>query len=168
MIEIKWVDGAEFYALGEQYKILDGKLFCDNGRRDWFESSYDLDELKSAPSYTERPKQDDSTDEWPKVGDDVLLVSIGMTTYNKPVRLTYIGDGVGCYVDSVGGKEYTYAKRETIFKKPKTPEEKLRDELIKLTLTQMEDKSHPIEANAYYLISEIMSKYNITKKPRGG
>ena len=70
----------------------------------------------------------DEEDEWPQAGDEVELVSMGMTTYNKLVRLTYIGDGVGCYVDLTNGMEYTYAKRETVFKKPKAPEEELRDE----------------------------------------
>lgn len=73
--------------------------------------------------------EDSKCDEWPCVGGEVTLVSMGMTMYNKPVRLTYIGDGVGCYVDLTNGMEYTYAKRETVFKKPKTPEEELRDDI---------------------------------------
>lgn len=132
MIEIKWVDGAEFFAGYSQYKIVDGKVFYSgdyDNYGDWFESSYTLGELQRESDYTERPKQDDSTDEWPKVGDEVLLVSMGMTIYNKLIRLTYIGDGVGCYVDLASNMEYTYAKRETIFEKPKTPEEKLRDDI---------------------------------------
>lgn len=67
--------------------------------------------------------------EWPKAGDKALLVSLGMTMYNRPVKVTYVGDGVGCYVDLINGMERTFAKSEVVFKKIKTPEEELTEEL---------------------------------------
>ena len=67
--------------------------------------------------------------EWPQVGDEVLLVSMGMTTFNKTVSITYMGDGVGCYKDLSNGNEYTFSSREAVFKKPKSKQDLLIEEL---------------------------------------
>lgn len=99
----------------------------------------------------------ESVDEWPKVGDDV------QTNFGKGV-VELPPDVKGCFVVQVNGG-YLQLKRDE-FSKPKTPEQELRDELVELTLSHMENKDHPIEANAYYLVSEIIEKY-ITKKGEG-
>lgn len=116
--------------------------------------------------------EDSKCDKWPKIGDEVLI-------YSKFRRLAEIkGKAVkviGKCNHSDGSTIITvehsslgvFAVAEgSWIKKPKTPEEELRDDIIDLTLSHMENKSHPIEANAYYLFSDLIDKYNITKKPQ--
>ena len=141
----KWTP--DFYELGEPPKHFDcvcnkcsGK--CCTGQCDKQESS-----------------------EWPQVGDEVTLVSMGMAMYNKPVKLTYIGDGVGCYIDLTNSMEYTYAKRETVFEKPKTPEEELRDELIEY-LNELGSSARYCFGGNELAADELLKSYNIKKKPQ--
>lgn len=97
----------------------------------------------------------DKCEEWPCVGDDVL------TSDGKGV-VKLLPDSKGYYIVSVDGEYYQYQLYE--LEKPKTPEQELRDELVELALSHIENKEHPIEANAYYLVSEIIEKY--IKKPQ--
>tara|TARA_R110002049_G_scaffold297332_2_gene486209 strand:- start:2091 stop:2837 length:747 start_codon:yes stop_codon:yes gene_type:complete len=107
--------------------------------------------------------EESKCEDWPKVGDEVLFPSgNGILAIKKP------GDNgvviVECN-DEGCGRVYKRVSLSAL-QKPKTPEEELRDDIIELTLSHMENKSHPIEANAYYLFSDLLSKYNITKKPQ--
>ena len=51
----------------------------------------------------------------------------------------------------------------TELKKPKTPEEELRDELISLASNHFNDNRYDLTHNSYYLVSALMDNYNITK-----
>ena len=102
------------------------------------------------------PKKQD----WPQVGDEV-----DTETGLSAVKL--LPDTQGYYVvETIQGEDAGLYMQYQIddLSKPKTEDEILRDKLIELTLNHMENKSHPIEANAYYLVSEIIEKY--IKKPQ--
>lgn len=94
--------------------------------------------------------------EWPCVNDEVTWGNKVCSGIIKAIdgNLAWIKNEHGNYVTEYIDK----------LQKPKTPEEALRDDIIELTLSHMENKSHPIEANAYYLFSELLTKYNITPK----
>lgn len=98
---------------------------------------------------------DDKCKEWPCVNDEVL------TSDGKGV-VRLLSDSKGYYVVSINDEYYQYQLYQ--LEKPKTPEQELRDELVELALSHIENKEHPIEANAYYLVSEIIEKY--IKKPQ--
>lgn len=107
--------------------------------------------------------EDSKCDEWPKVGDEVEFpTGRGVLIVSKPDEQGIV---IVKSLDEDFGNVYKRVSLKAI-KKPKTSEEELRDDIIELTLGHMENKSHPIEANAYYLFSDLMSKYNITKKPQ--
>lgn len=94
--------------------------------------------------------------EWPCVNDRVTWGNKVCSGIIKAIdgNLAWIKNEHGNYVTEYIDK----------LQKPKTLEEALRDDIIELTLSHMENKSHPIEANAYYLFSELLTKYNITPK----
>lgn len=122
------------------------------------------------------PKAESEPKEWPQVGDkisingskpnpltsdqlcftDIALEVISKVNRRGGVILTLANDSLGVIAISKG---------EWI-EKPKTKAEILRDELIDLAFNQFNDDSHPLDRNAYYLISELMDKFNITKKPQ--
>lgn len=79
---------------------------------------------------------------------------MGMAIFNKTVKITYVGDGVGCYLDSSSGMEYTYSKRETVFSKPKTPEEELRELLNELWNKNAGDFDEFVEVAIYHVIKK--------------
>lgn len=114
-------------------------------------------------------KQESS--EWTQVGDEVTLVSMGMAMYNKPVKLTYIGDGVGCYIDLTNSMEYTYAKRETVFKKQKTQEEELRDDIESIIFKRHAEMVTSIHVkNSLIAMSSsateiLLDEFEIKRKP---
>lgn len=99
-------------------------------------------------------KQESS--DWPQFGDEVVW---GDLTHKGVVKS--ISDGFAWIKRDSG--EYTTVYISSL-KKPKTPEDELRDDIVWLTIKHMENKSYPIENNAYYLFSDLMGKYNITKK----
>lgn len=98
-------------------------------------------------------KQESS--DWPQIGDEVQ-------TSDGVGIVELLPDTKGYYVVSVDGEYYQYQIDE--LSKPKTPEDELRDDIVWLTIKHMENKSYPIENNAYFLFNDLMGKYNITKK----
>ena len=154
--EIKWVDGAEFFANCAQYKIENGKVFFVNKLGCWVESSYHLQYLMSLPNYTERPRQDSSTDEWPKVGD---IVTWGAKTDN--CKIIAIHNEVA-WVESVSSGRMAEAPVD-ILEKPKTQGENLLDELMSVMGNSNTALTYADHAARY-----LINNYNLTKKPRGG
>lgn len=115
----------------------------------------------------------DKCEEWPCVGDDAIVTlpdgyrlhyGHGVVGNNVVVMALFKDGDIDIAAVNFDGSNYCF--RVDMLQKPKTSEEELRDDIIELTLKHMENKSHPIEANAYYLFSDLMSKYNITKKPQ--
>ncbi|AVM33030.1 hypothetical protein [Pseudoalteromonas phage PHS3] len=100
-------------------------------------------------------KQESS--DWPQVGDEVVTCG-----GSKGVVKISEQDKDGMIVCDFDG-EYALTYKSDL-SKPKTPEDELRDDIVWLTIKHMENKSYPIENNAYYLFSDLMGKYNITKK----
>lgn len=94
-------------------------------------------------------------DKWPKVGDEVE-VSTG-------VGVIVLGpDNGGIYVIDINGD---YAVRDIDgIKKPKTPEQELRDDIADLAFNQFNNDSYDLTHNSYYLASLLIDKYKITKK----
>ena len=118
------------------------------------------------------PPKCESVDEWPKVGDKVLISD------DVQIHESYGFKGKTCKVIGIcesEGKKVLTLEHESLglvafnmgewIKKPKTPEQELRDELISdfreigqsgIVLIGMYDK----------VVDEFLSKYNITKKPQ--
>ena len=112
----------------------------------------------------------ESVDEWPKVGDDAILtnendygVTHGAEAIGKKVKVMSLFKDDDLDMAAIKHGITNYCFRVDMLKKPKTQEQELRDELIEMTLSHMENKDHPIEANAYYLASEIIEKHIKTK-----
>ena len=106
----------------------------------------------------------DKCKEWPCVGDKFIHKGELVTCISKGI----ISDGSEV-ITFEGADKLSHGScwnNDSWVQKPKTQEEELRDDLMELTLKHMENNSHPAEANAYYLFGELMSKYNITKKPQ--
>lgn len=70
-------------------------------------------------------------DDWPKVGDKVVLVSLGLSTFNKEVEITYSGNGVGCYKFVGANDEFTFSKKDVVFREINNAEKELTEELSK-------------------------------------
>lgn len=109
------------------------------------------------------PKADkQELSEWsPEIGDEVEFpTGSGVLVVSKPDEQGVV------IVESANEDLGSVYKRVSLkaIKKPKSPEEELRDDIVWLTIKHMENKSYPIEANACYLFSDLMGKYNITKK----
>lgn len=120
-------------------------------------------------------------DEWPKPGDEVLVSEKpGVTIHesNKEIfgakDLTFMGKFKNSY-----GKEIAVIQNEKgacfvviskLLEKPKTPEQKLRDDLInyideKNQLWIKTGRGHIDSTTVFEFISDaLMSEYNITKK----
>ena len=104
-------------------------------------------------------------DEWPQVGDEVLIDVSGCDViYGKNI------DGLTAVVRSIfkDGEATVYAVSRDgacycftggILKKPKTPEEELRDDIVQLI-----DGADGL--SSHVLALALMGKYNITKKPQ--
>lgn len=99
----------------------------------------------------------ESVDEWPKVGDEVQ-------TSDGVGAVKLLPDSKGYYVISIKDEYYQYQFDE--LSKPKTPEQELRDEISDLAFNQFNDDSYDLTHNSYYLAEQLISKYNITKKPQ--
>lgn len=100
------------------------------------------------------------SEEWPVVGSEVLTLSD-----SKAIVLAIDKDEAWVKYNDESNR-YGYASvRTATLKKPPTPEEDLRDELIDMTIKSMSDDNYDLPHNAYYLVSAIMNKYNIKKKP---
>ena len=103
-------------------------------------------------------KTEGDSDGWPQAGDEVEFPSgKGTLVVSKPDEQGIV---IVESLDSDLGSVYKRVSLKAL-KKPKTPEEELRDDIIELTLKHMENTSHPVEANAYYLFSDLISKYSI-------
>lgn len=106
------------------------------------------------------PKVDkQELNEWPQVGDEVIVKNL-----NNELRGELLARTREYAIIQNGNYEQHIHLDGWHFAKLKTPEEELRDDIIWLTIKHMENKSYPIENNAYYLFSDLMGKYNITKK----
>jgi len=102
--------------------------------------------------------EDSKCEEWPCVGDEVCYKNSG----NSKGVVLAIDGSVAWVKDNSGG--YSILKIENLVK-PKTPEEELRDE-IELIIKESIDEDYSPSANAEHITGEILSKYNITKKPQ--
>jgi len=107
--------------------------------------------------------EDSKREEWPCVGDKFI---------HKGELVTCISKGVMSKGDEVitfeGADKLSHGSCWNIdawVKKPKTPEEELRDE-IELIIKESIDEDYSPSANAEHITGEILSKYNITKKPQ--
>lgn len=110
------------------------------------------------------PKADNQElSEWPQVGDEVEFKPNPSIDKWVKASVEYVGDKF-TILKSGNGREFSRRNSKLITRKPKTPEDELRDDIVWLTIKHMENKSYPIENNAYYLFSDLMGKYNITKK----
>ena len=106
------------------------------------------------------PKEVEAAHEWPQVGDEVEFPSgKGVIIVSKPDEQGIV---IVESLDEVFGGVY---KRVSItaIKKPKTPEEELRDD-IELIIKESLDEDCSPSSNAEYITSEILDQYNITKK----
>lgn len=106
-------------------------------------------------------KQESS--DWSQVGDEVEFKPNPSIDKWVKASVEYVGDKF-TILKSGNGREFSRRNSKLITRKPKTPEDELRDDIVWLTIKHMENKSYPIENNAYYLFSDLMGKYNITKK----
>ena len=103
-------------------------------------------------------------DEWPKVGGDVLIHDLG---FERNTKGTYKGEnknGVPI-IELDDGSVFLLGFGGSI-SKPKTPEQELRDEISDLAFNQFNDDSYDLTHNSYYLAEQLISKYDITKKPQ--
>lgn len=97
------------------------------------------------------------SDKWPKVGDFAIS--------NDGSKVT-----VRCIVRDLAWCECPTSSMQMItihtcnLKKPRAPEEELRDELVDLAFNQFNDDSYDLNYNAYCLASDLMERYSITKK----
>tara|TARA_R100000541_G_C1851444_1_gene77677 strand:- start:148 stop:606 length:459 start_codon:yes stop_codon:yes gene_type:complete len=152
MSEIKWVDGAEFFASHQQYKIVNGKAFYGD-KLGWLESGYTCEYLMSLPNYIKRPRQDNSTGDWPKVGD---IVTWGFCEMVGEVKC--ISDDLAW----IKSEEDVYINQELLnLREPLTPEQLLMKGLMGLV------GCHAVKSSAALAIAtDIMKYYNLTKKPQ--
>jgi len=97
-------------------------------------------------------------DEWPQVGSTVRWCN---GTYGGEVKAL---DGGFAWVKSNLGDHYVTEYIEKL-QKPKTPDEELRDD-IELIIKESLDEDYSPSANAEHIRDEILSRYNITKKPQ--
>lgn len=110
------------------------------------------DQLKNAGDNLILGCEDSKCNEWPQVGDEVQTsVGNGAIALGEDKNGMYIVMIDGCY----------RAMAIDALKKPKTPEEELRDDLMDMATTAMSNNDFDLEHNCYYLVSGLMKKYNI-------
>lgn len=103
------------------------------------------------------PPKEPEPKEWPQVGDSAIYNGLP----HKVVVST--PDSAGGLVLEYQG-EYCFAQLSRV-SKPLTPEEELAKELEKMVYDGM-DNSYDLNHNCYCLVSGLMKKYDIKKKPR--
>lgn len=113
------------------------------------------DDESSIFIYVNDPPKEPEHKEWPQVGDEVL--------HNGLKYITKGVDGFMVWVESKWTGQYS-TFNVTQLKKPPTPEEELAKELEKMVYDGM-DNSYDLNHNCYYLVSGLMKKYDIKKKP---
>lgn len=105
------------------------------------------------------PPKEPEPKEWPQVGDEVLTASKRkaklIATHDYHAWVKYYEEDNTFSLGTV-----TIAT----LSKPLTPEEELAKELEKMVYDGM-DNSHDLNHNCYYLVSGLMKKYDIKKKP---
>lgn len=127
--------------------------------------------LQNIAQKLDRPvgKINPKADEWPKVGDEVL---IDLSEYNPVygqgvdgltcvVRSIFKDKDVDVYAVSRDGACYCFVRG--ILKKPKTEAEILRDE-IETFINDLIDFDYSSASNAEYIRDALFDSYNITKK----
>ena len=136
-------------------------LFFSGTRITWFWNNENSTEEIQLPMSPEASEENPETKEWPQVGDEVSFPSgKGILVVDKPDKNGII---IVKSTDEDSIDEYKKVSLNAL-KKPLTPEEKLRDELINTTIKVMSDDSYDLTHNAYYLISGLMKIYDIKKK----
>lgn len=90
----------------------------------------------------------------PKVGDEVVIESDSHLR-GSLVKITYMGNGVGCYIDLSSGNEYTFATNSIKFRKKITIEDEFICDLIRYNEA---DSCKTTVAN------NLLAKYNVTKR----
>lgn len=102
------------------------------------------------------PKEVEVDDEWPSVNDEIQFKPNPSVEMWVDATIQYQGDKF-TILKSNTGREYSKRNSKLQMRKPKTPEEELRDELINdLSTMQRESNGYTVEA--------LLSKYSITKK----
>ena len=118
--------------------------------------------------------EDSNCEEWPKVGDEVLICDLEPDSRNIEFENEKVN--VIAKTDDARGTVLTISHKwkgigavmfkKNHVKKPKTPEEELRDELDEC-ISDFQCQYHEREDIEYErLAGYILSKYNITKKPQ--
>ena len=104
-------------------------------------------------------KSMESQKEWPQVGDKAL------TDSKEVVEVVAIDNDVAWVKHSFCETKYGYlSMRIKMLSKAPTPEEGLAREIEKMIYDGM-DNSYDLNHNCYYLVSGLMKKYDIKKKP---
>lgn len=117
------------------------------------------------------PPERESVDEWPKVGDDAVVINKNDYTLiyghevvgeNVKVLTTYSTSDISMAVVEFDGCGYCF--RVDMLEKPKTPEQELAEKLIE-KYKHLGKKDQAI-AIARDIVQNSIDKYNITKKPQ--
>lgn len=118
------------------------------------------------------PPKDPEPKEWPQVGDEVAIIGsdckfnvISIKNGRAWIERSYFDSSV---VNTETHEPLEIFEGHIVFidelKKPLTPEEELAKELEKMIYAGM-DNSYDLNHNCYYLVSGLMKKYDIKKKP---
>ena len=104
--------------------------------------------------------EDSKREEWPQIGDEVIIFNQHNELRGELLALTK----EYAIISQHYGEQHLHLSG-CKFKKPKTPEEELRDELDEC-ISDFQCQYHEREDIEYErLAGYILSKYNITKKP---
>ncbi|QDP50476.1 MAG: hypothetical protein Unbinned6284contig1001_32 [Prokaryotic dsDNA virus sp.] len=118
------------------------------------------DDESSIFIYVNDPPKEPEPKDWPQVGDEVFCEHpSGQTQRGELLALTK----EYAIIQEEGYEQHLYLKSWDL-KKPLTPEEELAKELEKMVYDGM-DNSYGLSHNCYYLVSGLMKKYDIKKKP---
>jgi len=157
VVELAGVNGVKCYSSYKSYSS-NGFCFYVNGYGEltlaFMHIVKCMDNAEKPITIPLQPKQGGDSDEWPMVGSKV---NWGNTSKGE---VKSISDGFA-WVKTNGGDYHTVYVSS--LKKPKTPEEELRDD-IELIIKESLDEDYSPSANAEHIASEMLDKYNITKK----
>lgn len=90
----------------------------------------------------------------PNVGDEVVIDSDSHLT-GSLAKITYMGNGVGCYIDLSSGNEYTFATNSIKFRKKITIEDEFICDLIRY---------NEVNSCKTTVANNLLAKYNVTKR----
>ena len=164
--ECESVDETPFEVVsnGAIYKLSKGGFYAltGNGKAGVIYESASLDNLMKAKDFKILSFTSDNAEiediEWPKVGDTVTW---GNCSHTAEVIAIH-NNMAWLFTEGEYHTEIAVSKLQ----KPKTPEQELRDEISDLAFNQFNDDSYDLTHNSYYLAEQLISKYNITKKPQ--